>query len=113
MSNIKISIRSDSVAVLALDQDGSKANVLTLELWAELDAALDSLAAQPKLSGLVLASAGPIQCPSDTGLLLLPAVQGVVRGALVLKDPGPVQRAFVIVPGGSSGFGLVNPGPGE
>ena len=62
---------------------------------------------------LVLASAGPIQCPSDTGLLLLPAVQGVVRGALVLKDPGPVQRAFVIVPGGSSGFGLVNPGPGQ
>jgi hypothetical protein len=60
---------------------------------------------------LVLASPGPINCPSGTGLLLLPAVQGVVRGFLVLKDPGAPARTFVITPGGSSGFGLINPGP--
>ena len=60
---------------------------------------------------LVLTNPGPIQCPSGTALALLPAVQGVVRGALVLRDPGPTQRTFVIVPGGTSGYGLVNPGP--
>jgi hypothetical protein len=60
---------------------------------------------------LVLTDPGPVQCPSGTALLLLPAVQGVVRGVLVLRDPGPVNRTFVITPGGSSGFGLINPGP--
>ena len=60
---------------------------------------------------LVVKQPGPPGCPSGTALVILPAVQGVVRGALVLKDPGPISRTFVIVPGGISGYGLVNPGP--
>jgi len=60
---------------------------------------------------LVLVNPGPINCPSGTALVLLPAVQGVVRGALVLRDPGPINRTFVIVPSGTSGYGLINPGP--
>ncbi len=60
---------------------------------------------------LVLGNPGPINCPPGTALVLLPAVQGVVRGALVLRDPGPTQRTFAIVPGGTSGYGLINPGP--
>lgn len=58
---------------------------------------------------LVLTDPGPIQCPVGTGLLLLPAVQGVVRGALVLRDPGPVNHVFRIVPAGISGLGSVQP----
>ncbi len=61
---------------------------------------------------LVLKDPGPAQCPSGIALVLLPAVQDVVRGALVLRNPGPVGiGAFVIVPGGTSGYGLINPGP--
>ncbi len=60
---------------------------------------------------LVIKNPGPPGCPSGTALVLLPAVQGVVLGALVLRDPGPINRTFVIVPGGTSGYGLINPGP--
>jgi hypothetical protein len=61
---------------------------------------------------LVLKDPGPAQCPSGTALVLLPAIQGMIRGALVLRNPGPNGTgAFVIVPGGTSGYGLVNPGP--
>ena len=56
---------------------------------------------------LVLADPGPIQCPVGTGLLLLPAVQGLVRGALVLRDPGPTQHVFRIVPAGIAGLGSI------
>jgi len=59
MPDLQLSVRSDSVAVLTLDQEGSKANVLTLGLWAELEAVLDSLAGRTDLLGLVLASAKP------------------------------------------------------
>ena len=48
---------------------------------------------------------------SRSGPVRLPSVQGVVRGALVLRDPGPINRTFVIVPSGTSGYGLINPGP--
>jgi enoyl-CoA hydratase len=59
MSDIHLAIRPDSVAVLTFDQQGSKANVLTVGLWEELDAALNSLASRKELSGLILASAKP------------------------------------------------------
>jgi enoyl-CoA hydratase/carnithine racemase len=59
MSDIQLAIRSDFVAVLTFDQQGSKANVLNVSLWDELDAALDSLATQNELKGLILASAKP------------------------------------------------------
>jgi len=57
-SSANLHVRPDGVGVLTLDQHGSKVNVLTLELWSELDAALDDAAAQP-LAGLVIASAKP------------------------------------------------------
>jgi enoyl-CoA hydratase len=59
MSDINLAIRPDGIAVLTLDQQGSKANVLTLELWTELEVTLDSLTAQQNLRGLVIASAKP------------------------------------------------------
>jgi enoyl-CoA hydratase len=59
MPDLQLSIRSDSVAVLTIDQQGSKANVLTLGLWTELETVLDALAGRIELRGLVLASAKP------------------------------------------------------
>ncbi len=57
--SIRLDTRPDGVAVLTLDQPGSRANVLSKQLWAELEAALVPLADRPDLKGLVLASAKP------------------------------------------------------
>lgn len=54
---ITVSERPDGVAVLTFDQPGSKANVLTRELWTEFGDALAAL--RSDLKGLVLASAKP------------------------------------------------------
>ncbi len=59
MSAITVTTRPDGVAVLTFDQPGSKANVLTRDLWAEFGAVLADLAPQTDLKGLVLASAKP------------------------------------------------------
>lgn len=59
MSALQLSVRPDGVAVLTFDQPGSKANVLTADLWAEFDTALDALAPRTDVKGLVLASAKP------------------------------------------------------
>lgn len=59
MSAITITTRPDGVAVLTFDQPGSKANVLTRELWSEFSEALTALHARTDLKGLVLASAKP------------------------------------------------------
>ncbi|OWK43487.1 enoyl-CoA hydratase-related protein [Fimbriiglobus ruber] len=61
MSNsaVRIDVRPDNVAVLTLDQAGSRANVLTAALWHELEAALISLRTRIDLGGLVIASAKP------------------------------------------------------
>ncbi|MBA4187329.1 MAG: hypothetical protein C0467_04840 [Planctomycetaceae bacterium] len=59
MSAIQLITHPDSVAVLTFDQPGSKANVLTADLWTELETVLDSLAARTDLRGLVLMSAKP------------------------------------------------------
>lgn len=56
---ITIDTRPDGVAVLTFDQPGSKANVLTRELWTEFGNALTGLAARADVRGLVLASAKP------------------------------------------------------
>jgi enoyl-CoA hydratase/carnithine racemase len=54
---ITVTERPDGVAVLTFDQPGSKANVLTRELWTEFGDALAAL--RSDLKGLVLASAKP------------------------------------------------------
>ena len=54
-----IDVRPDAVAVLTIDQPESKVNVLTPALVAELEVAVDSLAARTDLKGLVIASGKP------------------------------------------------------
>jgi enoyl-CoA hydratase/carnithine racemase len=56
---IRLDVRPDGVAVLTLDQPGSRANILSKQLWSELEAALVSLAERHDVRGLVLASAKP------------------------------------------------------
>jgi len=58
MSAISVDIESD-VAVLSIDQPGSRVNVLSRVLWAELADALARIAARDDLSGLVLVSGKP------------------------------------------------------
>lgn len=86
MSAIRLVIRDDAVAVLTLDQPGSKANVLTAGLWTELEAAIDSLSFRADLKGLVLASAKP-------GIFIAGADLKLLAGAPGPDDPA--VRAFL------------------
>ena len=54
---VQVTVRPDRIAVLTLDRPGSRANVLTPELWTEFEAALVGLDAD--LIGLVVASGKP------------------------------------------------------
>lgn len=56
---VRIDVRPDAVAVLTIDQPDAKVNVLAPALVAELEAAVDSLAARTDLKGLVVASGKP------------------------------------------------------
>ncbi len=51
---IRVTVRDDGIAVVAIDQPNRRANVLTLDLWQELDAALDSIPVKSR--GLLLTS---------------------------------------------------------
>lgn len=90
MASLQLTVRSDSVAVLAFDQPGSKANVLAAEVWAELEAAIDSIARRPELKGLILTSAKPDVFIAGADLKLLasasgpndPAVRGFIETGL-------------------------------
>jgi enoyl-CoA hydratase len=86
MSALTVTTRSDAVAVLTFDQPGSKANVLTRELWTEFGAALSELAARTDLKGLVLASAKP-------GIFLAGADLKLLASALAPNNPE--VRAFI------------------
>ncbi|MCE9566288.1 MAG: enoyl-CoA hydratase/isomerase family protein [Planctomycetes bacterium] len=116
MSAIQLTVRPDSVAVLTFDQPGSKANVLTSELWTELDAVLDSVASRSDVKGLVLASAKPGIFIAGADLNLLanaagpndPAVRGFIeQGLRVLEKlealPFPTCAA---IDGAALGGGL-------
>jgi len=116
MSAIQLTIRPDAVAVLTLDQPGSKANILTAELWTELDSVLDSLASNGDVKGLVLASAKPGIFIAGADLNLLanaagpndPAVRGFIeQGLRVLEKleslPFPTCAA---IDGAALGGGL-------
>jgi enoyl-CoA hydratase/carnithine racemase len=86
MSTIFLDVRSDGVAVLTFDQPGSKINVLTDQVWAEFEAAIDSLAPRTDVRGLVLASAKPDIFIAGADLKLLGDAAG----------PGdPAVRAFI------------------
>lgn len=86
MSAISVTTRPDAVAVLTFDQPGSKANVLTRELWTEFSEALTSLAARTDLKGLVLASAKP-------GIFIAGADLKLLANAPAPNDPE--VRAFI------------------
>ncbi len=83
---ITVTTRPDGVAVLTFDQPGSKANVLTRELWAEFGDALAGLAARTDLKGLVLASAKP-------GIFIAGADLKLLANAPAPNDPA--VRAFI------------------
>ena len=55
--SVQIQIRPDRIAVLTLDRPGSRANILTPELWTDLESALTGH--DPTLAGLVVASSKP------------------------------------------------------
>jgi len=86
MSAISVTTRPDAVAVLTFDQPGSKANVLTRELWTEFGNALTALATRTDLKGLVLASAKP-------GIFIAGADLKLLANAPAPNDPD--VRAFI------------------
>lgn len=73
-SAARIDLRADGIAVLTLDQPGSRANVLTRTLWSDLESALTSLAARTDVRGLVLASGKPGTFVAGADLKFLAAV---------------------------------------
>jgi enoyl-CoA hydratase/carnithine racemase len=86
MSAITIDTRPDGIAVLTFDQPGSKANVLTRELWTEFGEALEALARRTDVKGLVLASAKP-------GIFIAGADLKLLANAPAPNDPE--VRAFI------------------
>ena len=116
MSALHLNVRPDGVAVLTFDQPGSKANVLTADLWTEFEAALDTLALRTDVKGLVLVSAKPGIFIAGADLNLLanapgpndPAVRGFIeQGLRVLEKlealPFPTCAA---IDGAALGGGL-------
>ena len=58
-SAVRLETRDDHIAVLTIDQPGSRANTLGQAVLAELDAAARELAGRTGLKGLVLRSGKP------------------------------------------------------
>lgn len=58
-SALRIELRSDGVAVLTIDQPGSRANILTRDFWNELNTAFRGLTHSTPRTGLILRSAKP------------------------------------------------------
>ncbi len=86
MSAITVTTRPDGVAVLTFDQPGSKANVLTRDLWTEFGESLAALAPRTDVKGLVLASAKP-------GVFIAGADLKLLANAPAPNDPD--VRAFI------------------
>jgi enoyl-CoA hydratase/carnithine racemase len=86
MSALQLTIRDDSVAVLTIDQPGSKANVLNPALLTELESTFDSLMSRTDLRGLVLASAKP-------GIFIAGADLNLLASAAGPNDPA--VRKFI------------------
>lgn len=59
MESVRLDVLLDGVAVLTIDQPGSKVNVLTSELWTDLESAIDSISTRSDVKGLVIESAKP------------------------------------------------------
>ena len=85
-TTLRLDTRPDAVAVLTFDQPDSRANVLTAQVWADFEAALDVLADRTDLAGLVLASAKPGIFIAGADLKLLADAPG---------PHDPAVRAFI------------------
>ena len=99
---LTVTTRPDGVAVLTFDQPGSKANVLTRELWTEFGEALASIAARTDLRQGGGVGGHPGGVPPVKGLVLASAKPGIfIAGAdlnLLQNAPGPNDpdvRAFI------------------
>ncbi|MBN9522149.1 enoyl-CoA hydratase/isomerase family protein [bacterium] len=82
---VRVEVRPDGVAVLTIDQPGAKVNVLTVALWAELEATIDVLAARTDVAGLVIASGKP-------GCFIAGADLHLLANA---TPGGPAVKAFI------------------
>src|SRR5687767_6275153 len=71
---VRVEVRPDQIAVLTFDQPGSRANILSRQLWSEFEAALTPLAGRADLKGLVLASGKPDVFIAGADLKFLAAV---------------------------------------
>lgn len=85
-SSVRVEFRPDGVAVLTIDQPGSKVNILTSELWTELESAIDALRPRTDVKGLVIASGKP-------GVFIAGADLKLLANAPGPNDPG--VRAFI------------------
>jgi enoyl-CoA hydratase/carnithine racemase len=83
---IRIAVRPDAVAVLTIDQPGTKVNVLDESLWSELETTLDSLAKRTDLKGLIVTSGKPGVFIAGADLKLLANASG---------PNDPAVRAFI------------------
>ena len=115
MSALTLDVRPDAIAILTIDQPGRKANVLTSDLWNELEAMIAALTARTDLVGLVIASGKPDIFIAGADLTLLvnatpndPAVRAFIdqgnRVLFALEDlPFPTCAA---IDGAALGGGL-------
>ena len=85
-SSVQLEFRTDGVALLTIDQPGAKVNVLTEQLWADLEAAIDSLMSRQDVKGLAIASGKP-------GVFIAGADLKLLANATAPNDPE--VRAFI------------------
>ena len=85
-SSIQLEFRTDGVALLTIDQPGARVNVLTEQLWTDLETAIDSLMSRKDVKGLVIASGKP-------GVFIAGADLKLLANAPAPNDPA--VRAFI------------------
>lgn len=115
-SALRLAVRPDGIAVLTIDQPGSRANILTRALWDELHAAMVNLAAETELRGLIVESGKPsifiagadlkylggVPAPNDPGVRELMEF-GLATLALLENLPFPT---CAVIDGAALGGGL-------
>ena len=85
-TSVRLEFRADGVALLTIDQPGAKVNVLTAQLWTDLETAIDSLLVRTDLKGLAIASGKP-------GVFIAGADLKLLANAPAPNDPA--VRAFI------------------
>ena len=115
-SAIQLGVRPDGIAVLTVDQPGSRANILTRALWNELHSAFVKLGSETSLRGLIVESGKPsifiagadlkylgrVPAPGDPGVKELMDF-GLATLALLAELPYPT---CAIIDGAALGGGL-------